>query len=96
MLACFFLTGFSLGGLLALFVSAIVLLPEIGPVYAGTAGGVCSTLQLLGAVVIPSYILAPILGTNYVALYGIAGVLCVVIAICAFLLPEVLKRDELK
>lgn len=93
MLVCFFLTGFSLGGLLAMFVSAIVLLPEIGPVYAGTAGGVGATLQLLGAVAIPSYILAPILGTNYSALYGIAGILCLVVAVCAIALPEVLKRD---
>jgi NNP family nitrate/nitrite transporter-like MFS transporter len=61
-------------------------------VYAGTAGGVGSTLQLLGAVVIPSYILIPILGANYPALYGIAGVLCLVAAACVFMLPEVLKR----
>jgi NNP family nitrate/nitrite transporter-like MFS transporter len=94
MLVCFFLTGFTLGGLLALLVSAIVLLPEIGPVYAGTAGGVGATLQLFGAVVIPSYILAPILGTNYSMLYGIAGILCLVIAACVFVVPEVLKRDS--
>ena len=94
MLVCFFLTGFSLGGMLAMFVSVIVLLPEIGPVYAGTAGGVGATLQLFGAVVIPSYILAPILGTNYTALYGIGGALCLLIAVCAFVLPEVLKRDS--
>ena len=93
MLVCFFLTGFALGGLLAMLVSVIVLLPEIGPVYAGTAGGVGATLQLFGAVVIPSYILAPILGTNYTALYGIGGALCLVIAVCVFALPEVLKRN---
>ena len=88
MLACFFLTGFSLGGLLAMLVSAIVLLPEIGPVYAGTAGGVGATLQLLDAVVIPSYVLAPILGTNYPVFYGIAGALCLVAGACALALPN--------
>lgn len=93
MLVCFFLTGFSLGGAMALLVSAIVLLPEIGPVYAGTAGGVCATLQLFGAVVIPSYILAPILGTNYGALYGIGGFLCLIAAVCVFVLPELLKHE---
>ena len=92
MLVCFFLTGFSLGGLLAILVSVIVLLPEIGPVYAGTAGGIASTLQLFGAVVIPSYILVPILGTNYPMLYGIGGILCLVAAACIFVLPEVLGR----
>ena len=91
MLACFFLTGFTLSGLMTMLVSAIVLLPDIGPVYAGTAGGVGSTLQLFGAVVIPSYILTPILGANYPALYGVGGVLCLVAAVCVLALPEVIK-----
>lgn len=93
LLICFFLTGFSLSGLMAILVSAIVLLPEIGPVYAGTAGGICSTLQLVGAVVIPSYILMPILGENWPLFYGIGGILCLIAAVCVFILPEVLKRD---
>ena len=88
MMVCFFLTGFSLGGLLVLLVAQIVLLPEIGPVYAGTAGGVGATLQLFGAVVIPSYILMPILGANYPVLYGIAGILCLVIVACVLPLPR--------
>ena len=94
MLVCFFLTGFALSGLLAVLVSSIVLLPEIGPVYAGTAGGVCSTVQLFGAVVIPSYVLMPILGENWPVFYGIGGVLCLIAAACIFLLPEVLKMNR--
>ena len=93
MMACLFLTGFTLSGMMTMFVSAIVLLPEIGPVYAGTAGGVCSTMQLFGAVVIPSYILTPILGTNYPVFYGTAGILCLMIAVCTFVLPEVARRS---
>ena len=93
MMAGLFLTGFTLSGMMTMFVSAIVLLPEIGPMYAGTAGGVCSTMQLFGAVVIPSYILTPILGTNYPVFYGIAGILCLMIAVCTFVLPEVAKRS---
>lgn len=94
MLVCFFLTGFALSGLMTVLVSAVVLLPEIGPVYAGTAGGVGATLQLFGAVVIPSYILMPILGENWPVFYGIGGILCIVAAACVFVLPEVLKRDR--
>ncbi|MDO5118277.1 MAG: MFS transporter [Eggerthellaceae bacterium] len=93
MLVCFFMTGFALSGLMTVLVSAVVLLPEIGPVYAGTAGGVGATLQLFGAVVIPSYILMPILGENWPVFYGIGGILCIVAAVCVFLLPEVLKRE---
>ncbi|MBR0405820.1 MAG: MFS transporter [Eggerthellaceae bacterium] len=94
MLVCFFLTGFALSGLMTVLVSAVVLLPEIGPVYAGTAGGVGATLQLFGAVVIPSYILMPIVGENWPVFYGIGGILCIVAAACVFVLPEVLKRDR--
>lgn len=93
MMVCFFLTGFSLSGLLTILVSAIVLLPEIGPVYAGTAGGIGATLQLFGAVAIPSYILTPILGANYPALFGVGGILCLVAAVCILALSEVLQRD---
>ncbi len=92
MVAGFFLTGFALSGLMATMVSVPVLLPEIGPVYAGTAGGMASTLQLFGAVVIPSYILTPIVGANYPVFYGVAGVLCLIAAACVVPLPEVLGK----
>ena len=90
--AVLFVTGICLGGILVSLMSVPVLLPEIGPVYAGTGGGVAATLQLMGAVVIPSYIMTPIIGGNYTVFYFIAGALCVGIAVCVFLLPEVLKR----
>ena len=92
MLACFFLTGLALSGMMTAMVSSIALLPEIGPVYAGTAGGVAVTLQMFGAVIIPSYVLAPILGDNYLVLYGVGGILCLLSGVCAFALPEVLKK----
>ena len=94
MIASFFLTGFCLSGLMTTFYSAIVLLPEIGPVYAGTAGGVGATMQLFGAVVIPSYILAPLLGENYPVLYVVAGILCLIIAACMIPLPEIFGGSQ--
>lgn len=48
-----------------IFLSAPVLLEGLGTKYAGSAAGVISTLQLLGAVLIPTYILTPIAGENY-------------------------------
>lgn len=94
MIASFFLTGFCLSGLMTTFYSAIVLLPEVGPVYAGTAGGVGATMQLFGAVVIPSYILAPLLGENYPVLYGVAGILCLLIAACVVPLPDMFGGNQ--
>ena len=41
-----------------------VMFPEIGPKYAGTAGGLAVTLELLGAVIIPTYIIVPLGGGN--------------------------------
>jgi len=60
-----FIVGVILGSLLPKIASSPVKIPEIGPELAGTAGGVISTMQLIGAVVIPSYIIAPIILTNY-------------------------------
>jgi NNP family nitrate/nitrite transporter-like MFS transporter len=44
--ACLFITGVAMGGLMPLLMSIPIQLPEIGPMYAGTAGGFTGTLQL--------------------------------------------------
>lgn len=90
--AVLFITGVCLGGILVSLMSVPVLLPEIGPVYAGTGGGVAATLQLVGAVVVPSYIMTPIIGQNFTVFYLVAGVLALGAAGAVFLLPEVLKK----
>ena len=64
---------------------------EIGPVYASTAGDVAFTLQLVGGVVIPSYIRMPIIGENWMLFFIVAGILCIGLAACVMLLPEVLR-----
>ncbi len=81
-------TGFALGAILPLLMSVPVLLPEIGPAYAGSAGGITSTLQLLGAVIIPTYVITPVSGDNYGILFGMAGICMVCMTLMVFLLPE--------
>ena len=56
-----------------------VLLREIGPKNAGTAGGFIITLQLLGCVVVPTYIIVPLGGGN-VTTYFILGTVCFLLA----------------
>ena len=73
------LTGTFLGGLIPVLMGLPVQFAAIGPVYAGTAGGVIGTVQLLGAVLVPSYVLAPIAGDSFVVLYLLGGA-CVLIA----------------
>lgn len=73
------LTGTFLGGMIPTLMGLPVQFETVGPVYAGTAGGIIGTVQLFGAVVLPSYVLAPIAGGNFVILYILAGA-CVLIS----------------
>ena len=83
-----FLTGFCTSGVMSALVSLPVRLPEIGPVFAGTAGGVAASMQLAGAVVIPTFILTPLFGDNFTMFYLVAGALCAIMAACCMLLPR--------
>jgi len=82
------IAGTLLGAAMPIFFSAPVLLEGIGIRYAGSAAGVIATLQLLGAVLIPTYILTPIVGDNYSLLFSLASVCMVLMFIAGFLLPE--------
>ena len=88
----FFVLGFGLNGFMAIILSLPVLLPEIGPVYAGTAGGLAATVQLMGAVIIPTYILTPLCGDNFFLFYIIAGLICVGATVCVIALPELFEK----
>lgn len=84
-------TGFGLGTLVPTFMSFPALLPEIGPEYAGSATGIITTLELLGAVVIPTYIITPIAGNNYSLFFALSGAVMFICAAVILLLPELLK-----
>lgn len=86
LIAVLLITGFSIGGLISIFISIPIRLPEIGPAYAGTAGGFVGTLQLIGAVVIPTYIASPIAKGNMDRLFYIGGtcMLCILFLVCTF------------
>lgn len=71
-----------------LFMSFPMLLPEIGPVYAGSAGGLIGTLQVIGAVFIPSFILTPIAGSNYNLFFALGSICFLLVGVVTLLLPE--------
>ena len=81
-------TGTVLGGTLPLLISIPIQLAEIGSKYAGTAGGVACTLQLLGAVVIPTYIVSPIAAGNMDLLFLLGGCIVALATVFAVLLPD--------
>ena len=70
---CMFLAGNFVGGLISLCFSLPVQFEEVGPVYAGTAGGMLTTVQVLGAILLPSYVFAAIAGTNLSMMFLLGG-----------------------
>ena len=81
---CAFINGALRGGVLASMLVTPVLLKEIGPRNAGTAGGFIITLQLLGAVIVPTYIIVPLGGGSllrYFLLAAVCMVLCAVVCL---------------
>lgn len=80
--------GIMLGMCMPLLVAFPVLLPEIGPVYAGSAGGIIGTLQVIGAVCIPSFIIAPLAGQNYNLFFTLGSLCFFMVSFVVLLLPE--------
>ena len=88
MLVVLLLAGLFLGGSLPLPLSLLVKIPGIGEENSGTALGLVRTVQVGIAAIVPSYILAPLLGTSY-RLYFVAGaVFALVGSIIALILPD--------
>lgn len=84
-----FLNGFLRSGTIALCMSLPVMFKEIGPKYAGTAGGLTVTLELLGAVIIPTYIVVPLAGAGNFQGYFMYGCVCIIIsAVLAFVVIQ--------
>jgi NNP family nitrate/nitrite transporter-like MFS transporter len=86
------LAGFMQTAIAPMIFSLPMLLPEIGPVYAGSAGGIISTLQVLGAVLIPTFIITPLAGSNVTVLFGLAALCSGLIIAPVLLLPELGNR----
>jgi len=75
-----------------LFASLPMLLPEIGPVYAGSAGGIIATVQVLGAVVLPTFVITPLAGSNTTMLFGLAALSMALMIVPVLFLPELGTR----
>lgn len=89
-----FVNGFLRSGIIAVMMALPVMFPEIGPRYAGTAGGLIVTLELIGAVVIPTYIIVPLGGGNLV-MYFVLGALCIAVsAVLCAMAARVLTKEQ--
>lgn len=81
-------TGYTFGSGMAQLLAVAVRLPGVGPVYAGTAGGLIATLELLGGVALPTYIASAIAGTNYSLYFIVIGLSSLVWIAAVYLLPK--------
>lgn len=88
----FWISGFCASGLMPFFFSMPIKFKEIGPKYAGTATGFASTVELLGAVVLGTYVILPLSqsaqGIDYTRYFLIIGVCWLIATVCAILIPE--------
>ncbi|MFV0528436.1 MAG: MFS transporter [Lachnospiraceae bacterium] len=92
LIICLLLVGISMGSVMPLLAAVPIQLPQIGAKYAGTAGGITGTLQLLGAVGVPTYILVPIADGNRAVLFILAGACMLLAGVCSALLPNLGKK----
>ena len=82
------LAGFLQNAIMPMLAAFPMLLPEIGPLYAGSAGGIITTLQVIGAVVVPTFFITPLAGANGKMLFGLAALCFALIILPVLFLPE--------
>lgn len=80
--------GFSMGVSLPILMAFPMLLPEIGSTYAGSAGGLIATLQLMGAFFIPSLIVAPLAKNSFDIMFLLASLIYLLSGVVTYFLPE--------
>lgn len=93
-LVLFPIAGFIFGGIYPLCLSYPSILPGIDDKNSGTAGGLVTSIALVGGIVVPSFIVTPIAGTNYVLMMQITVVVGMLGAIGFSFLPSVYAGDS--
>lgn len=93
-LIAFPISGFLLGGIYPICMSYPSILPEIDDRNSGAAGGLLTSISLIGGIVVPSFIVTPIAGTNYNLMMAIVSVVGLLAAIPFSLLPSVYAGED--
>lgn len=79
---------FAVGGCLALQQGLPGQIPRLPRECLGSAGGFHTSLQNLGAFVVPTYFVAAIAGSNYTLLWILTAVVFVLAAVCYLIMPK--------
>ena len=92
MIIIYFITGIAIGGAMPIYFTMPIRLREISSDNISTAGGLITTFQLGGAVIVPSYIIAPIAGNNYPEIFILtAVVIAIAVGLGVLLEKELVK-----
>jgi NNP family nitrate/nitrite transporter-like MFS transporter len=84
-----FLVGYFYSAMMPIYLSFPAFLKGVGREYAGSAGGIIATIQLLGSVTVPSFVIAPIAGDNYFMMFILGGACFIIMGLLSLLLPEI-------
>jgi nitrate/nitrite transporter NarK len=82
------IAGITVNPTLPLIMSMPVLLPELGPTYAGSAGGVMSAFQMGGGFFVPSFVIATLAGENATQTFIYISIAFMLSAMFVLTLPE--------
>lgn len=85
-------TGACVSTIIPVFFAMPISLPEIGPRYAATAGGFQATVQILGATLVPNFVITPLCGTDLAATFMAAGICGALSLVFMNLTPVVRSR----
>ncbi|NLO96545.1 MAG: NarK/NasA family nitrate transporter [Peptococcaceae bacterium] len=88
------IAGFLAGSSMPILFTIPIRLKEIGPVYAGSAGGIVSTIQMLGGFFLPTFVIGKIAGNNYNLLFNLGCLSFLFIVVFTLFLPELGWRKQ--
>lgn len=86
-----FITGLVLGSMMPIYFSAPIYLKGVSKNSISSASGLITTLQLIGAVAIPTYIISPIVKGNFNLMFLIAGLLMLIIPFLGVIINKKMK-----
>ena len=89
-----FVLGFAVSAALTQMISMPVLFKDIGATLAGTASGFVTTIRLFLSILLPSYIIMPLVGDNYVLLYYIMGGFGLIAGAMSIALPDFFQEAK--
>ncbi len=90
------IAGLFFGATLPLIMLYPSVLPGVTEENTGVAGGMITMLMMLGAFVVPSFIITPIAGDNYALLIILDCIVCALMAISFALLPSLYNEKSKK